>query len=68
MRQLMRTIGVFSMLGLLLSGMNHSDLLGQVRVTEELDHWEAAADSGHFEGLREALETEASLHHPGAFR
>jgi len=53
----MRTIGVFSMLGLLLSGMNHSDLLGQVRVTEELDHWEAAADSGHFEGLREALET-----------
>ena len=53
----MRTIAFFSMMSLSLSGINHSELLGQARVTEELDHWEAAADSGHFEGLREVLET-----------
>ena len=53
----MRTIALISMVGFLFGGMNHSDLLGQARVTEELDYWEAAADSGHFEGLREVLET-----------
>ena len=56
MRLLMRAIALVSMVGFSLSGMNHSDLLGQTRVTEELDRWEAAADSGHVEGLREVVE------------
>ena len=54
---LMRTIALISMVSFSLNGMNHSDLLGQARVTQQLDHWEAAADSGHFEGLRKVLET-----------